>query len=94
MTAGLFACYCSEPVYERCLTEDVLKCTVCLQRAKEYYEQALMQELKKSQELEQHIRLLENRLHHPDKECRPDKQVSFLSVLCTLLPLYSYVGRY
>lgn len=46
-----------------------------LQCAKEYYEQALMQELKKNQELQEYIRLLENRVHNPGKECRLDKQV-------------------
>ncbi|KAM7417854.1 hypothetical protein PAMA_017486 [Pampus argenteus] len=45
------------------------------QSAKEYYEQALMQELKKNQELQEYIRLLESRLHHPD--CTPAKQGSF-----------------
>lgn len=51
-----------------------------LQSAKEYYEQALMQELKKNQELQEYIRLLESRMHHPDKDCTPAKQVSHLSV--------------
>lgn len=46
-----------------------------LQCAKEYYEQALMQELKKNQELQEYIRLLENRVYNPGKECRLDKQV-------------------
>ncbi|KAM7389605.1 hypothetical protein PAMP_023570 [Pampus punctatissimus] len=45
------------------------------QSAKEYYEQALMQELKKNQELQEYIRLLESRLHQPD--CTPAKQGSF-----------------
>ncbi|XP_010734528.1 uncharacterized protein si:ch211-153b23.7 [Larimichthys crocea] len=51
------------------------------QSAKEYYEQALMQELKKNQELQQYIRLLESRLHHPDKDCTPAKQGSFSAVI-------------
>lgn len=46
-----------------------------LQCAKEYYEQALMQELKKNQELQEYIRLLENRVYNPRKECRLDRQV-------------------
>ncbi|TNM98655.1 uncharacterized protein isoform X1 [Takifugu rubripes] len=44
------------------------------QCAKEYYEQTLMQELKKNHELQEYVRLLENRVYHPDKECRLDKQ--------------------
>ncbi len=52
-----------------------------LQSAKEYYEQALMQELKKNQELQDYIRLLENRIHHPDKDCTPAKQVLHLSAV-------------
>lgn len=51
---------------------------VWLQSAKEYYEQALMQELKKNQELQEYVRLLENRIHRPKKECAPDKQVLHL----------------
>ncbi|XP_044061492.1 uncharacterized protein si:ch211-153b23.7 isoform X1 [Siniperca chuatsi] len=47
------------------------------QSAKEYYEQALMQELKKNQELQEYIRLLERRMYHPDKDCTPAKQGSF-----------------
>uniref|UniRef100_A0A3Q1FBX2 Uncharacterized LOC110961122 n=1 Tax=Acanthochromis polyacanthus TaxID=80966 RepID=A0A3Q1FBX2_9TELE len=48
--------------------------------AKEYYEQALMQELKKNQELQEHVRLLENRMHHPERDCTLAKQVFILSV--------------
>ncbi|GAA6226336.1 uncharacterized protein LOC108882916 [Lates japonicus] len=47
------------------------------QSAKEYYEQALMQELKKNQELQEYIRLLESRMHHPERACTPAKQGSF-----------------
>ncbi|KAK2849293.1 hypothetical protein Q5P01_009127 [Channa striata] len=47
------------------------------QSAKEYYEQTLMQELKKNQELQEYIRLLESRMHHPERDCRPAKQGSF-----------------
>ncbi|KAM3612119.1 uncharacterized protein V6R79_003188 [Siganus canaliculatus] len=47
------------------------------QSATEYYEQALMQELKKNQELQEYIRLLESRMHHLDKDYRPEKQGSF-----------------
>ena len=50
-----------------------------LQSAKEYYEQALMQELKKNQELHEYIRLVESRRHHPDRDCTAAKQVSDLS---------------
>ncbi|XP_074529398.1 uncharacterized protein LOC141793011 isoform X2 [Halichoeres trimaculatus] len=51
------------------------------QSAKEYYEQALMQELKKNQELQEYIRLLENRMHHADKDCTAAKQGSFHAVV-------------
>ncbi|XP_070693093.1 TNFAIP3-interacting protein 1 [Pempheris klunzingeri] len=51
------------------------------QSAKEYYEQALMQELKKNQELQEYIRLLESRMHHPDKDCTPAKQGNFSAVV-------------
>ncbi|XP_070818862.1 TNFAIP3-interacting protein 1 [Chaetodon trifascialis] len=53
------------------------------QSAKEYYEQALMQELKKNQELQEYIRLLESTMHHPDKDCTPAKQGSFSAVIHT-----------
>lgn len=46
-----------------------------LQSAKEYYEQALMQELKKNQELQEYIRMLENRMQHPERDRTPAKQV-------------------
>ncbi|KPP58300.1 traf2 and NCK-interacting protein kinase-like [Scleropages formosus] len=36
------------------------------QNKKEYYEQTLLQELKKNQHLQEYVRLLENRLHHTD----------------------------
>uniref|UniRef100_A0A3B5AU73 Uncharacterized LOC103359159 n=1 Tax=Stegastes partitus TaxID=144197 RepID=A0A3B5AU73_9TELE len=49
------------------------------QSAKEYYEQALMQELKKNQELQEYIRLLESRMHHPERDCTPAKQGSFIA---------------
>lgn len=47
-----------------------------MQSAKEYYEQALMQELKKNQELQEYLRLLENKIHQPKREGAADKQVS------------------
>lgn len=47
-----------------------------MQSAKEYYEQALMQELKKNQELQEYLRLLENKIHRPKREGAADKQVS------------------
>ncbi|XP_020503566.1 TNFAIP3-interacting protein 3 [Labrus bergylta] len=50
------------------------------QSAKEYYEQALMQELKKNQELQEYIRLLENRMH-ADKDCTAAKQAGFTAVV-------------
>uniref|UniRef100_A0A3Q1C5S9 Uncharacterized protein n=1 Tax=Amphiprion ocellaris TaxID=80972 RepID=A0A3Q1C5S9_AMPOC len=54
------------------------------QSAKEYYEQALMQELKKNQELQEYIRLLENRMHHPERDCTPAKQgSSFTASSCS-----------
>ncbi|XP_041800007.1 uncharacterized protein si:ch211-153b23.7 [Chelmon rostratus] len=56
------------------------------QSAKEYYEQALMQELKKNQELQEYIRLLESRMHHPDKDCTPAKQGSFSAVTHSPVP--------
>lgn len=46
-----------------------------LQSAKEYYEQELMRELKKNQELYEYIRLMESRGHHPDRDHIPAKQV-------------------
>uniref|UniRef100_A0A665TR93 Uncharacterized protein n=1 Tax=Echeneis naucrates TaxID=173247 RepID=A0A665TR93_ECHNA len=46
-----------------------------LQSAKEYYEQALMQELKKNQELQEYIRLLESRMQDPERPCTAAKQV-------------------
>lgn len=49
---------------------------LCVQSAKEYYEQALMQELKKNQELQEYLRLLENKIHQPKREGAADKQVS------------------
>ncbi|XP_078116976.1 uncharacterized protein LOC144524531 [Sander vitreus] len=52
------------------------------QSAKEYYEQALMQELKKNQELHEYIRVVESRMHHPDRACTPAKQGSFNAVIC------------
>ncbi|KAK5864959.1 hypothetical protein PBY51_016158 [Eleginops maclovinus] len=51
------------------------------QSAKEYYEQALMQELKKNQELHEYIRLLENRMHHPDRVGPPAPQGSLSAVI-------------
>ncbi|XP_029298271.1 uncharacterized protein LOC115015176 isoform X2 [Cottoperca gobio] len=51
------------------------------QSAKEYYEQALMQELKKNQELHEYIRLVESRTHHPDRDCPPAPQGSFSAVI-------------
>ncbi|XP_042349336.1 uncharacterized protein si:ch211-153b23.7 isoform X2 [Plectropomus leopardus] len=53
------------------------------QSAKEYYEQALMQELKKNQELQEYIRLVESRMHHPDRDCTPAKQGSVSAVMCS-----------
>lgn len=47
------------------------------QSAKEYYEQALMHELKKNQELQEYIRLMESRMHHPERDLQADKQGSF-----------------
>ncbi|KAM6923693.1 uncharacterized protein FYW49_006144 [Xenentodon cancila] len=47
------------------------------QSAKEYYEEALMTELKKNQELQEYIRLLENKMHHSERDCTPAKQGSF-----------------
>ncbi|XP_059202665.1 uncharacterized protein si:ch211-153b23.7 isoform X2 [Centropristis striata] len=52
------------------------------QSAKEYYEQALMQELKKNQELHEYIRLVESRMHnHTDRDYTPAKQGSFSAVI-------------
>ncbi|XP_053285523.1 uncharacterized protein si:ch211-153b23.7 isoform X1 [Pleuronectes platessa] len=47
------------------------------QSAKEYYEQALMQELKKNQDLQEYIMLLENRTHHPQRACTQIQEGSF-----------------
>lgn len=46
-----------------------------VQSAKEYYEQALMQELKKNQELQEYLRLLENKIHQPKRDGAADHQV-------------------
>ncbi|XP_072252020.1 uncharacterized protein [Leuresthes tenuis] len=74
------------------------------QSAKEYYEQALMTELKKNQELQEYIRLLENRMHHPESNSKPVKQGSFsagmIGSYTTTNPLgrpnlsYSHVSGY
>ncbi|KAF6731313.1 hypothetical protein FQA47_004690 [Oryzias melastigma] len=45
------------------------------QSAKEYYEHALMTELKKNQELQEYIRLLESKMH-PDRTFTPLKQAN------------------
>lgn len=63
-----------DDVHYRMLSKIGLLC-LWLQCAKEYYEQALMQELKKNQELQEYIRLLESRVYNPGKERRLDKQV-------------------
>lgn len=47
------------------------------QSAKEFYEQALMQELKKNQELQEYIRQLESRVHYADKDYTQAKQGTF-----------------
>uniref|UniRef100_A0A3B3BNY4 Uncharacterized LOC112153060 n=1 Tax=Oryzias melastigma TaxID=30732 RepID=A0A3B3BNY4_ORYME len=47
--------------------------------AKEYYEHALMTELKKNQELQEYIRLLESKMH-PDRTFTPLKQVIITAV--------------
>lgn len=65
MTGGTFAKRVAE-----------LSAALCVQSAKEYYEQALMQELKKNQELQEYLRLLENKMHRPKREDAADKQVS------------------
>lgn len=65
---GLLAC---------CRLKAELSSALCVQSAKEYYEQALMQELKKNQELQEYLRLLENKIHQPKREGgSADKQVS------------------
>ncbi|XP_037637187.1 TNFAIP3-interacting protein 3 [Sebastes umbrosus] len=51
------------------------------QSAKEYYEHALMQELKKNQDLHEYIRLVESRMHHPDRDCTLAKQGSFSALI-------------
>lgn len=56
-----------------------------LQSAKEYYEQAVMLELKKNQELQEYIRLLESRLHHSEIDCTPAKQVLYLPLGLVIL---------
>lgn len=61
-----------------------------LQSAKEYYEQAVMQELKKNQELQEYIRLLESRLHHPEIDCTPAKQVLYLPLGLVILSDFTY----
>ncbi|XP_016894614.1 uncharacterized protein LOC103391189 isoform X1 [Cynoglossus semilaevis] len=49
------------------------------QSAKDYYEQALMQELRKNQELQEYIRMLERRTPPPDRAASAAKQVAQLS---------------
>ncbi|XP_028271315.1 TNFAIP3-interacting protein 2 [Parambassis ranga] len=56
------------------------------QSAKEYYEQALMQELKKNQELQEYLRLLENKMHHPERDCKPAKLGNLTASLSTTNP--------
>nr|XP_040031325.1 uncharacterized protein si:ch211-153b23.7 [Gasterosteus aculeatus aculeatus] len=51
------------------------------QSAKEYYEQELMRELKKNQELYEYIRLMESGGHHPDRDHILAKQGSFASAI-------------
>ncbi|XP_047190572.1 uncharacterized protein si:ch211-153b23.7 isoform X2 [Scophthalmus maximus] len=52
------------------------------QSAKEYYEQTLMQELKKNQELQEYIRLLESRMQHPERASAHAKQGGFSAEPC------------
>ncbi|KAM9850100.1 uncharacterized protein ACBR49_007320 [Aulostomus maculatus] len=51
------------------------------QSSKQYYEEALMQELKKNRELQKYIKLLESRIHHPNRDCPPVKQSSLSAVM-------------
>lgn len=50
-------------------------CFLNSQAAKEYYEQSLIQELKKNQDLQGYIRVLEGRVLHADRDRTPAKQV-------------------
>ncbi|XP_068182614.1 TNFAIP3-interacting protein 1 isoform X2 [Antennarius striatus] len=52
------------------------------QRAKEYYEQTLMLELKKHQELQGYIKLLEGRMRHSVQNCTLPEQGSFGAEMC------------
>ncbi|MEQ2313911.1 hypothetical protein AMECASPLE_006710 [Ameca splendens] len=61
------------------------------QSAKEYYEQALMTELKKNQELQEYVRLLESRMHQPEKDISSVKQGTFSAGLC---PTSGHISRY
>lgn len=61
------------------------------QSAKEYYEQALMIELKKNQELLEYIRLLESKMHHPEKDISSVNQGTFSAGSC---PTSGHISRY
>ncbi|XP_015237043.1 PREDICTED: uncharacterized protein LOC107089038 [Cyprinodon variegatus] len=61
------------------------------QSAKEYYEQALMTELKKNQELQEYVRLLENRIHHPEKDISSVNQATFSA---GSFPTSGHISRY
>ncbi|KAM4732901.1 uncharacterized protein FYW61_008525 [Anableps anableps] len=61
------------------------------QSAKEYYEQALMTELKKNQELQEYVRLLESKMHHPEKDISSVKQGTFGAGSC---PTSGQISRY
>lgn len=56
------------------------------QSAKEFYEQALMQELKKNQELQEYIRQLESRMHYAEKDYTQAKQGTFSGEIRGLVP--------
>ncbi|XP_032410097.1 TNFAIP3-interacting protein 3 [Xiphophorus hellerii] len=61
------------------------------QSAKEYYEQSLMTELKKNQELQEYVRLLENKIHRPEKDISSVKQGAFSAAPC---PSSGQISRY
>ncbi|XP_076018985.1 uncharacterized protein LOC143010523 [Genypterus blacodes] len=58
----------------------------CEQAAKEYYQQALIQELKKNQDLQEYIRVLEARVHHTNREHTPAKQGSLNAAVHSSVP--------
>ncbi|XP_028316288.1 uncharacterized protein LOC114471634 isoform X2 [Gouania willdenowi] len=60
------------------------------QAAQQYYEQALIQEIKKNEELQNYIQLLERRTQKPETDC---KQTSFIPAIHTPCPKSAAAGH-